>query len=53
MPNEWLFSLIGGSSHVFNIASTLLIKISKIYIIDSSNEQYNELRHKRSLPPRL
>jgi hypothetical protein len=53
MPNDWLLALVGIRSRVFNIVNTLPIKISKIYVIDPSNERHDEIRHKRSPPLRL
>jgi hypothetical protein len=53
MPNDWLLALIGAGSHVFNIVNIVPVKISKFWVIDPSNEQHNELTHKRSPPQRL
>ena len=52
MPNDWLWALVRASFHIFKIVNTLLVKISKNYIIYSSNERHDKLRRKKSPPVR-
>jgi len=44
MPNDWSLVLIGATNQVSNILSKLPIKTSKIYILDSLENQLEELR---------